>query len=32
VVLGSSRQVRVGQLALRSGNPYGFQHTVTAAW
>jgi S1-C subfamily serine protease len=30
VVLGSSRQVRVGQLAIAIGNPYGFQHTVTA--
>jgi S1-C subfamily serine protease len=30
VVLGSSRRVRVGQLAIAIGNPYGFQHTVTA--
>ena len=30
VVLGSSRAVRVGQLAIAIGNPYGFQHTVTA--
>jgi len=30
VVLGSSRAVRVGQLAIALGNPYGFQHTVTA--
>jgi len=30
VVLGSSRGVRVGQLASAIGNPYGFQHTVTA--
>jgi len=30
VVLGSSRGVRVGQLAIAIGNPYGFQHTVTA--
>jgi S1-C subfamily serine protease len=30
VVLGSSRKVRVGQLAIAIGNPYGFQHTVTA--
>jgi S1-C subfamily serine protease len=30
VVLGSSRHVRVGQLAIAIGNPYGFQHTVTA--
>jgi len=29
VVLGSSRGVRVGQLAIAIGNPYGFQHTVT---
>ncbi len=29
-VLGSSRGVRVGQLAIAIGNPYGFQHTVTA--
>jgi S1-C subfamily serine protease len=28
--LGSSRTVRVGQLAIAIGNPYGFQHTVTA--
>jgi len=27
--LGSSRSVRVGQLAIAIGNPYGFQHTVT---
>ena len=30
VKLGSSRAVRVGQLAIAIGNPYGFQHTVTA--
>ena len=30
VSLGSSRAVRVGQLAIAIGNPYGFQHTVTA--
>lgn len=30
VQLGSSRRVRVGQLAIAIGNPYGFQHTVTA--
>jgi S1-C subfamily serine protease len=28
--LGSSRSLRVGQLAIAIGNPYGFQHTVTA--
>src|SRR5439155_14778981 len=28
--LGSSRVLRVGQLAIAIGNPYGFQHTVTA--
>ena len=28
-VLGSSRELRVGQLAIAIGNPYGFQHTVT---
>ncbi len=28
--LGSSRAVRVGQLAIAIGNPYGFQQTVTA--
>jgi S1-C subfamily serine protease len=28
--LGRSRSVRVGQLAIAIGNPYGFQHTVTA--
>ena len=30
VLLGTSRSVRVGQLAIAIGNPYGFQHTVTA--
>ena len=29
-VLGSSRALQVGQLAIAIGNPYGFQHTVTA--
>jgi S1-C subfamily serine protease len=28
--LGSSRGIRVGQLVIAIGNPYGFQHTVTA--
>jgi S1-C subfamily serine protease len=28
--LGSSRGLHVGQLAIAIGNPYGFQHTVTA--
>jgi S1-C subfamily serine protease len=27
--LGSSRGLRVGQIAIAVGNPYGFQHTVT---
>jgi len=26
--LGDSRRVRVGQVAIAIGNPYGFQHTV----
>jgi len=29
-VLGDSQDVRVGQLAIAIGNPYGFQATVTA--
>src|SRR5581483_4869370 len=29
-VLGDSRQLRVGQVAIAIGNPYGFQTTVTA--
>jgi S1-C subfamily serine protease len=28
--LGDSRRVRVGQVAIAIGNPYGFQHTVTS--
>src|SRR5205814_2316118 len=28
--LGDSRAVRVGQIAIAVGNPYGFQHSVTA--
>jgi S1-C subfamily serine protease len=27
---GDSREVRVGQVAIAIGNPYGFQHSVTA--
>jgi S1-C subfamily serine protease len=27
---GDSRQVRVGQVAVAIGNPYGFEHSVTA--
>jgi S1-C subfamily serine protease len=30
VVLGESAKVRVGQLAIAIGNPYGFQYSVTA--
>jgi len=30
VVFGSSRGIRVGQLAIAIGNPYGFECTVTA--
>ena len=28
--VGSSHSIRVGQLVIAIGNPYGFQHTVTA--
>lgn len=28
--LRDSKQIRVGQVAIAIGNPYGFQHTVTA--
>jgi len=28
--LGDSRSLRVGQIAIAIGNPYGFQHSVTA--
>jgi S1-C subfamily serine protease len=28
--LGDSRAVKVGQVAIAIGNPYGFQHTVTS--
>jgi S1-C subfamily serine protease len=30
VVLGESKSLRVGQIAIAIGNPYGFQATVTA--
>src|SRR5207244_9052719 len=30
MVLGESKKVRVGQMAIAIGNPYGFQATVTA--
>jgi S1-C subfamily serine protease len=29
-ILGDSRAVRVGQVAIAIGNPYGFHHSVTA--
>jgi S1-C subfamily serine protease len=30
VTLGDSRRIRVGQIAIAIGNPYGFQYSVTA--
>jgi S1-C subfamily serine protease len=30
IVLGDSRKVEVGQVAIAIGSPYGFQHTVTS--
>lgn len=30
IAFGESRRLRVGQIAIAVGNPYGFQHSVTA--